>query len=469
MDAADLAYAGVARQVELVASGVVSARELVEVHLRRIERIDSRVRAFRVVFAERAMAEAERAQRRDLPLLGVPIAIKDDVDVGGEVTAWGTRAYGAPARDDAEVVRRLRAVGATILGKTNVPELVQFPFTESSTWGATRNPWNLDRTPGGSSGGSAAAVAAGLAAAALGSDALGSIRIPAAWCGLFGLKPQRDRISLAPRKEGWHGMSVIGPLTRSVLDAALLCDAMVGSLVREQAGFVGGRGSFADAAARRPGGLRIAVSTKLPTWVVGRVDPGWRCAVAETADLLSGLGHEVVERDPDYGFEAMPAGLLRYLRGIHDDAASMAHPQRLERRTRSMARIGGLIPPALIRWSRARDSRLAARFEPLFDAYDVLITPTNAIPPPEVGRFEGHGALRTLSVIPGFGPFNFPWNVTGQPAAAVPAGFDSELLPRSVQLVGRPGAELTILSLAAELEAARPWGERRPPVDGATP
>jgi amidase len=231
MDATELAFAGIARQAEMVASGEVSSRELIELYLRRIERYDGRLNAFRVVFAERALMEADQADARrrvgtppaQRPLLGVPIAVKDDIDIAGEVTMLGTNAHGdTPAQVDAEVVRRLREAGAIPIGKTNVPELCIWPFTETPTFGATRNPWDLQRAPGGSSGGSAAAVAAGLIGAALGSDGAGSIRIPSAWCGLFGLKPQRGRVSMAPHAEAWHGMSVNGILARSVLCSTTL-------------------------------------------------------------------------------------------------------------------------------------------------------------------------------------------------------------------------------------------------------
>src|SRR5947207_1348310 len=234
MDASELAYAGIARQAELIAAGELSARELLDVYLARIERFDPLLNAFRVVFAERARLEADQADARrrageTRPLLGVPVAIKDDIDVAGEVTAWGTNAHGPPAQADAEVVRRLREAGAVIIGKTNVPELTIWPFTESATFGVTRNPWNRQRAPGGSSGGSAAAVAAGLVGAALGSDGAGSIRIPSAWCGLFGLKPQRGRVSVAPRSRAWHGLSVNGVITRVVADTALFHDVASGA------------------------------------------------------------------------------------------------------------------------------------------------------------------------------------------------------------------------------------------------
>ena len=232
MDASDLAYAGIAKQAELIAAGEIGSRELVDLYLERIERLDPLLNSFKIVFAERARMEADQADARrkagassgDRPLLGVPIAVKDEIDVAGEVTAFGTNAREEPAREDAEVVRRLRAAGAVIIGKTNVPELCVWPFTETATFGVTRNPWDRQRTPGGSSGGSGAAVAAGLVGGALAGDGAGSTRIPASWCRLFGLKPQRDRVPLAPLTEGWHGLTVYSMLTRSVADTALFLD-----------------------------------------------------------------------------------------------------------------------------------------------------------------------------------------------------------------------------------------------------
>src|SRR5207253_3224815 len=257
MDASELAYAGIARQAELIAAGEVSARELLDLYLARIERFDPLLNAFRVVFAERSRLEADQADARrrageTRPLLGVPVAIKDDIDVAGEVTAWGTNAHGGPAPADAEVVRRLREAGAVVIGKTNVPELTIWPFTESATFGVTRNPWDPDRTPGGSSGGSAAAVAAGLVGAALGSDGGGSIRLPSAYCGLFGLKAQRGRVSLAPHPDHWHGMSVVGWLTRTVADSALLYDVTRGPHPVDADTPPEPERSFAEAAAAEP-------------------------------------------------------------------------------------------------------------------------------------------------------------------------------------------------------------------------
>jgi amidase len=471
MDDVDLAYAGIARQAELIAAGQLSSRELVDVYLNRISRLDPRLNAFRVVFEERVRLEADQADARRgaggdagrRPLLGVPIAVKDDIDVAGEVTTYGTNAYGASASADAEVVRRLREAGAVIIGKTNVPELTQWPFTETATFGATRNPWDVQHAPGGSSGGSAAAVAAGLVGAALGSDGAGSIRIPAAWCGLFGLKPQRGRVSMAPRMRGWHGLSVKGVLARRVADTALFHDVASGAIDKDVDRVSAPDVPFATAAATPPASLRIAYSTSVPTGVIAKLDVDVRKAFDETVELLRSLGHQLSEHDPDYGAGAIPAVLVRYLRGIHDNAVAMAHPERLERRTRAMSRLGGLISESLLERSLASEVEFTRRLNRVFEDHDVLLTPATATPPPRIGQLQGRGALWTLNTVGGWVPYNGVWNVTGQPAASVPAGFGSDGLPRAVQIVGRPGDEATLLSLAGQLESERPWAQQRPP------
>ncbi len=468
MDATDLAYAGIARQAQLIAAGEVSSRELVDVYLQRIALLGGALNAFRVVFAERVRMEAAQADARrgaggERPLLGVPIAVKDDIDVAGEVTALGTNAAGGPAPADAEVVRRLRQAGALIIGKTNLPELAQWPFTESATFGATRNPWDLQRAPGGSSGGSAAAVAAGLVGAALGSDGAGSIRIPAAWCGLFGLKPQRGRVSMAPRPRAWHGLSVNGVLTRSVADTALFHDVASGTVDADDDSAPAPAIAFSQAAATPPGALRIAYSSRIPPGVIARLDGDAARALEDTVELLRSLGHEVSEQDPDYGPGAIAAVTVRYLRGIHDDARALAHPERLERRTRSMTRLGGLIPEALLERALSGEAEFSRRLGGVLEDHDVLLTPATATPPPRIGQLEGRGALWTLNVVAGMVPYNGIWNVTGQPAASVPAGFGADCLPRAVQLVGRANDEATLLSLASQIEAERPWSQQRPP------
>jgi len=457
MDRSQLAFAGAARQAELIRAGEVSSRELVELYLERIERIDPQLNAYRVVLAERALAEADQADARrganeDRPLLGVPIALKDNMDIAGEVTTQGTAAHGGPAGEDAELVRRLRGAGAVILGKTNLPELAIMGATESANYGITRNPWNLDRTPAGSSGGSGAAVAAGLAAAATASDGMGSIRNPAACCNLVGLKPQRDRIPLAPLPEHWHGLSVLGFNTRTVADTALLVDLTADGLER----------ALTEAAAAAPGRLRVALSAK-PPLPVRSARKQVRRALEDMGSTMRALGHEVFERDPDYGQAGNPT-LVRYLRGMCDEGRGMAHPERLQRRTRGFVRLGGLIPQAVLRRAIDSEAGYHERMNRIFSDADVVVTPVMTTLPPRAEEWEGMGALRTLIGMAEVFPYAGVWNMTGQPACAVPAGLSQDGLPIGMQLVGRPGDEATLISLAAQLEAELGWPQQRPPL-----
>jgi amidase len=461
MDAPDVAFAGLVAQAALVASGEVSSRELVDLCLERIERLDPRLNAFRVVYGERARVEADQADGRrgaggaaERPLLGVPIAVKDDMDVAGERTCQGSDAVDTPAAADSEIVRRLRDAGAIVIGKTNVPELTMWPFTETATFGVTRNPWDLQRTPGGSSGGSGSAVAAGLVAAATASDGLGSIRIPAACNGLFGLKPQKGRVPIGPRTDdAWHGLVHYGTLTRSVRDTALFLD-----VVADRPSW----GTFTEAAERDPGQLRIALSFKVPPPLMAPVADVVRAGVEALADLLRSLGHTVIERDPDYDPAAMARGVARFTRGVLDDALAKEHPERLERRTKAMMRLGRLTPPSLLARSRAEEGAVTARYARLWDDVDVLLTPSITDLPLPIGTYQGRGALWTFNGVSKFVPHLGPWNMTGQPAASIPAGFTPEGVPLAAQLVGRDGDEATLLALSAQLEAARPWADRRP-------
>jgi amidase len=464
----DVAFAGIVRQAEMVRRGDVTPTELVELYLERIERLDPQLNSYRVVLGERARADAKRVEERlangggdAMALAGVPIALKDSEDLEGEVTAWGTAAFDEPAAADGEMVRRLREAGAVVIGKTNLPELAICGFTESRTWGVTRNPWNTETTPGGSSGGSAAALAAGLCAGASASDGAGSIRIPAALCGLFGLKPQRDRIPLAPFREHWHGLSVIGSVTRTVADSALWLDICHGGVLN---GPPPPGHPFAEAARTRSAGLRVAYSTKAPVEGAPPIlHDEVRLAVEGTAELFRELGHTVEARDPRWsmiGNHAVP----RYLNGITAELERVPHPDRLEARTRSFGRLGRLQGGPVLRRARRAEGKDARRILSLFDSADVLLMPAVGAPAVEVGRWAGKGATRTMLGMSRVYPFTLPWNHLGNPAASVPAGFTPEGVPLAVQLVGRPNDESTLLSLAAQLESERPWADRLPPI-----
>jgi len=464
----DLAFAGLVEQALRVRSGEVTPTELVDLYLERIERLDPHLNSFRVVLGERAKANAKLVEKRldageggRMPLAGVPIALKDTEDLEGEVTCWGSAAFDDPAKADGEVVRRLRQAGAIVIGKTNLPELAICGFTETQAWGITRNPWDTTRTPAGSSGGSAAAVAAGLCTAASASDGAGSIRLPAAFCGLFGLKPQRDRISLAPFREHWHGLSVAGAVTRSVADTGLWLDVCAGGV---PGGPPEAEHSYLAAANASPRRLRIAWSVKPPRLMAPAiVTDEVKGAVEDTARLLQGLGHHVERRDPDWGLVGNNVS-ARYLNGITKEVERVDHPERLESRTRQFARLGKPMGHGVLRRARRHEGPDARRILSIFEHADVLMTPVAGELPFKVGRWEGKSALRTVLGMSRSYPFAAVWNHIGNPAASVPAGFSKQGLPLAVQLIGRPSDEGTLLQLAAQLEAERPWAGMRPPV-----
>jgi amidase len=385
----------------------------------------------------------------------VPIAIKDNKDVEGAATRFGSLGYDAtPQAADSEVVRRLRGAGAVILAKTTLSELAILPFTETEGWGATRNPWDTARTCGGSSGGSAAAVAAGLVGGASATDGGGSIRIPAAFCGLFGLKPQRGRVPMDPA-DHWNGLSASGCVTRTVADSALYLDVVADT--------AGADSSFLAAARTAPPPLRIAISERaaraaLPPIVTDDVKRG--LADAETA--LRDLGHDVRRHEPSYGM-AGNNFVPRYLGGAREDVDAVPNRDRMSARTRGFGRLGRAYPAGVIRRATRAAASDAEKINASWSEFDVLVTPTVGETAVEVGRWDGKGAFRTLMSVSRTFAFTPIWNHTGQPAAAIPAGFTDAGLPRSVTLVGRPGDEVTLLSLAAQLEAAMPWADRRPP------
>jgi amidase len=464
--------AGLVESARALADGEVTSRTLVEEALARIEEAQGSLNAFRVVRGEAALAEADAADRElaagtRRPLLGVPVAVKDDMDVAGEPTAFGCCGEFPPVAEDGEAVRRLRAAGAVIVGKTNTCELGQWPFTEGPAFGATRNPWHPEHTPGGSSGGSAAAVAAGLVPAALGSDGAGSVRIPASWTHLIGIKPQRGRISTWPRGESFQGITVNGTLARTVADAALLLDAASGNHPRDphQPPAVDASG----AVGRDPGRLRVALSLKPPfTAAPARLQPAVRARVVQLAEKLSALGHTVEEADPPYGRIGLTF-VPRATVGIAEWVSEAPFPALLDRRTRSAARLGRLLGGAPLRAARRAEAVLHRRIGAFFTSYDVVLAPTTAAPPPRVGALLGLGGLATDRAMIAACPYAWPWNVLGWPGVNVPAGFVGEGLPVGAQLLGPANSEPLLISLAAQLEAELRWHEVWPPQRGQAP
>lgn len=405
-----------------------------------IEAADRVVGAFRTVRAEAALAEARAVKARGdlstLPLAGVPVAVKDTVEIRGERVTWGSRAFSAePATDDHEIVRRLRAAGAVMVGLTRVPELVAWPTTDSPE-AITRNPWQPAYTAGGSSGGSGAAVAAGLVPVAHGTDGLGSVRFPAAMCGLVGIKPGADLLG----ESNWYGLSAHGSLATTVADAVLLLSVLAD------------RPSLAEIG--EPGTLRVAVSTAVPL-THAPVPRSLRSAVDRVAEVLATAGHRIEFATPRYGIEA-PLGVLgRWFAGVAEDADALDE-SLLQRRTRTHIRIGralraaGLIKPGTRR-------RWVARAEEFFSDHDVLLTPTLATLPPKAVRWHERSWLANAISGTRLGPFTPLWNLAGYPAISVPAARHSSGLPLGVQLVTTPGGESRLLALAAQLERLNPW------------
>jgi amidase len=465
----ELAFAGPLKLAELVRSREVSARELVELFLARIDRIDSRIGAFRLTLADEAYTAASQIDAGALegngPLAGVPIAVKDDMPYGGHEMTRGSKSPARPQVSDAEALRRLRAAGAIPIGITNVPELMLFPWTASDANGITRNPWDLTRTPGGSSGGSAAALAAGLVAAAGASDGGGSIRIPAACCGLVGMKPTRGRVSAQPLGSAWLGLATYGALARTVRDSALMLDAMHGVAPGDEYATAPPFGTFLAAAQAPPAKpLRIAVSRKLPLGTLARLSPDQALAFDQTARLLEELGHHVVERDPDYGLVSLEF-IQTYLRGAHEEFQTVDDTSQVEASTRQVAALGGKLVPRRRRSALlARRQHTTARITKLWDQVDVLLTPGLATTAIAAEGAYGKSAAVALDKAGRFMPWFPVFNLTGQPAISLPAGFGSDGLPLSIQLAGRLGGEETLYSLAAQIEATRPWASERPSI-----
>ena len=430
-------------------------REVVAEHLDRIERLDARVGAFRVVRAQAALAEADevasRADLAELPLAGVPVAVKDNLAVRGESNRVGSAATpDTPAAEDHVTVARLRAAGAVVVGLTNVPELCVFGTTEG-VHGTSRNPWDLTRTAGGSSGGGAAAVAAGLVPIALGNDGMGSLRIPAANCGLVTIKPGLGVVPAGTST--WFGMSENGPLATTVEDTRLMLSVLADTEA---------------AAPVEPGMRKIAVSVRSPLPGVTISKP-YATAARDAAGVLIKAGHQVRRADPPYPPSLGMTSFAHWTAGTAADAQPL-DSRLLSRRTRVHATIGRRFLSSV----RTGDSReqLRRRMEPFFTEYDVLLTPALARRAPRSVAWHERGWLSNLLANTNYSPLTPPWNLTGWPAMSLPFGTLSSGAPCAVQLVGRPGSEAMLLDLAEQLERLHPW-ERTAPLDqdgaGAAP
>jgi amidase len=471
----DLLYRSATQLAGLVRSGDVSASELVEASLARIEEVDDRVNAFTLVDADGALAAAAAIGPGDeRPFAGVPIGIKDlTAPVAGMVMSQGSELFGDYTPDyDAHVVRRIKDAGFVIVGKTSSPELGIIPVTEPRRFGPTRNPWNLGRTPGGSSGGSAAAVAAGMVPIAHGSDGGGSIRIPSACCGLVGLKPSRGRVSRGPDL-GDSFLSTDGMLTRTVEDSARALDVMAGYEQGDATWAPAPAEPFADALGGDPGRMRIALITKPP--IDAPLDPICERAVRDAAELLSGLGHEVVEADPPWGREndqhllALFTVLYAANIGLGVAFGGMVSgqeptPDRMEKLTWEMFQRG--LSQNSIEYMAALSQlqRYTRELVAFSSGFDLLMTPALAQRPLEIGDIkpDGDDPMGEFARTGLFTPFTAVFNVTGQPAISLPLYQGEDGMPVAVQFAGQPLGEPLLLSLASQLEAELRWAERRP-------
>jgi amidase len=468
----DLLYRPVSELAALVRSGELTARELVSASLERIEALDGRINAFTHVDADGALAAAEAIGPGDpRPFAGVPIAIKDNQPVEGMPLTFGADLFGDfRAPYDAALVRRLREAGFVIVGKTALPEYGILPSTESRRNGPTRNPWDLSRTPGGSSGGAAAAVAAGMLPLAHGNDGGGSIRIPAACCGLVGLKPARGRVSMAPAL-GESYLVADGVLTRTVAETAALLDLLAGPEPGDASWAPPPPEPFAQAAAREPGRLRIGLTLRPPLTEI-EIDPIAERAVRDAAALLAELGHEVEEIDPPWAtpgvFELFSAAFGPAVASVIVFAGVLAgrepQAQDMEALSWHLWERASKLGAAHFLAANGQLQGLARMFVTATADYDAVLTPALALRPLPIGELYGDNPdpAATFRRSGQFTPFTAIANATGQPAIALPFAHGEDGLPVAIHFFGRPAQEGPLLALAAQLEAARPWAGRRP-------
>jgi amidase len=455
-----------------VRGGELSARELTQASLDRIAALDPELNAFIEVDAERALAAADAIQPGDeRPFAGVPVAIKGNVPVEGLCMNFASKFLeGHRPSHSAYLVRRLRDAGFVVIGTTNLPEFGILPTTEPRHTGVTRNPWDTSRTPGGSSGGSAAAVAAGMVPIAHGNDGGGSIRIPAACTGLVGLKTSRGRISRGPDM-GDSFLACDGVLSRTVGETAHLLDVLAGYEVGDATWAPRPAEAYSTSVRRDPGRLRIAMTAANPLEV--DVDPECVRGMHQAAELLSSLGHEVEEAAPSMpGRDALGLfvgafGPLISLGISYGELLAGRPPtdDEIEPLSKAIHEQSEHVTSVGYLGVVAQLQALARGLVAFFAGYDLLLTPALAERPLAIGECNGLGdnPMEDLARSGRFTPFTALFNVTGQPAITVPIGFGEDNLPTSVQLVGKPLGEDTLLQVASQMESARPWAQHRPP------
>jgi amidase len=474
MPDSDLMFRPASELAGMVRAGEVSSRELVAISLARIEELNPQLNAFVDVDAERALATAEQIGSGDeRPFAGVPIAIKNNRPVQGLRLTYGCSLMAENMCDyDHNVTRRLKDAGFVIVGTTTLPEYGILPVSEARLFGPTRNPWDLERTPGGSSGGSAAAVASGMVPVAHGNDSGGSIRIPAACCGLVGLKPSRGRISAAPEL-GESSLGIDGVLTRTVADTAAILDVLEGYETGDATWAPPPSEPFAQSAAAAPGRLRIAATTQAPI-AEAVVDPLAAQAVTDAAELLRSLGHEVVEVDPPWRVE----GLQELFGAVFSNhiALSIAYsgavagrePAEQDMEPMSWAIYSMIQKLGAVQGMAAtvQLQRFSRRLVSFLAPYDALLTPALAERPLPLGTLDtaAPDPMSTFTRSGLFTPFTPVFNASGQPGISLPLFQGEDGLPLGVQIVGRPAGEAALLALASQLEEAAPWADRRAPV-----
>jgi amidase len=460
----------------LVRQKQVKAIELVEAAIERIERLNPTLNAVVTPMYEQAR-EAAAGKFPDGPFAGVPFLLKDlGAPYAGVRMTMGTAFLCNFVPDhENELVTRLKRAGLIIVGKTNTPELGILPTTEPRLFGPSHNPWDIDRTPGGSSGGSAAAVAARIVPMAHGNDGGGSIRIPASCCGLFGLKPTRARNPLGPDfGDIFSGLVIDHAVTRSVRDSAGLLDATAGPDVGDPYWAPPPTRPFLQEVGADPGRLRIAFTARTPTNVNVKVHTDCVSAMQDAAALCADLGHEVVEAAPEVNGELVTqtfmllwsAGCAWTIDGLGLAMRQTPTQDQFEPLTWALYEMGRQHSASSYLLSLTFLQRMARNIARFFLKYDVLLTPTLAEPPVPLGSFDSppENPLQGLRRAETFVPFTPICNATGQPAMSVPLYWNAQGLPVGVHFVGRFGDEATLFRLAAQLESARPWASRRPPV-----